>query len=331
MIFILVLAFNIALIAISLATGAGTISFEELFYFLGNSLNDDSIKYIFSDLRIPRTFALMSIGLSLGYCGIVLQTLLDNPLSEPYTLGLSGGATLGAVLALLIGIQPVWLSLPAGSILGCVLITIMVLGFSQKKMLWKSNSMILVGVMISLFCGAFVTLIISLLEPSKMQLAIFWMMGQVGSPRDQWWMYLFLLFAIAISFGFFNRVHLDRFLLGEDLATNLGTNTKKIRMIFIVLVCLLTSISVSIAGLVGFVGLVAPHITYALLKTRRHAKTLALSPLVGSALFLISDILSRLMSKDIEIPAGSLMALIGAPILIYFLVVGFKSKAVHSA
>lgn len=331
MILALVIILNIALITVSLATGAGTISFEELFSFLGNNLGDESIKYIFSDLRIPRTFALMSIGLSLGFCGVILQTLLDNPLSEPYTLGLSGGATLGAVLALLIGIQPVWLSLPIGSILGCVVITALVLGFSQKKLLWKSNSMILVGVMISLFCGAFVTLIISLLEPSKMQLAIFWMMGQVGSPRDSWWIYLFILFIFSIVCGLSNKVHLDRFLLGEDLAINLGTNTKKIRMIFIILVCLLTSISVSIAGLVGFVGLVAPHITYALLKTRRHSKTLILSPLVGSALFLVSDILSRLMSKDVEIPAGSLMALIGAPLLIYFMVSGFKSKAGHNA
>jgi ABC-type Fe3+-siderophore transport system permease subunit len=327
MILLAVLLINIGLIATSLAAGAGHISFAELYSFLSSSLNDQTLSYIYSDLRIPRTFALVSIGLSLGYCGVILQTILDNPLSEPYTLGLSGGATLGAVLALLIGIQPVWLSLPAGSILGCLLVTIFILSLSQRKILWKSNSMILIGVMISLFCGAFVTLIISFLEPSKMQLAIFWMMGQVGSPRDHWWTYLFLLFIFAFVFGHLNRVHLDRLLLGEDLAINLGTNTKKLRLKFIILVCLLTAASVSIAGLVGFVGLVAPHITYAVLKTRRHTKTLLLSPLVGSALFLISDIVSRLLSTDIEIPAGSLMALIGAPILVWFLLKGFRSEA----
>jgi ABC-type Fe3+-siderophore transport system permease subunit len=326
MILILALIINLLLIFTSIATGAGHISYHEFFSYLTNTLNNPSLEYIFSDLRLPRTFALVSIGLSLGYSGIILQTLLDNPLSEPYTLGLSGGATLGAVLALLLGIEPIWLSLPIGSILGCVSVTIFVLGFSQRKFLWKSNSMILVGVMISLFCGAFVTLIISLLEPSKMQLAIFWMMGQVGSPRDAWWIYLFLLFAVGLIFGFSNRIHLDRFLLGEDLALNLGTNTKKMRLIFVILVCLLTAMSVSIAGLVGFVGLVAPHISYALLKTKRHGKTLLVSPLIGSALFLISDILSRLMSTDVEIPAGSLMAIIGAPILIWFLVRNFKSK-----
>lgn len=326
MIFGLLLIINILLVVVSFSTGSGNISFSELFSFVSNSLNDESLKYIFWDLRIPRTFALVSIGLSLGYSGVILQTILDNPLSEPYTLGLSGGATLGAVLALLLGIEPVWLSLPLGAVLGCFLVTAFVLSLSQRRILWKSNSMILIGVMISLFCGALVTLIISLLEPSKMQLAIFWMMGQVGTPRDSWWIYLFLLYTAVFIFGALNRTHLDRFLLGEDLAINLGTNTKKLRTQLVILVCLLTSISVSIAGLVGFIGLVAPHISYAIAKTRRHEKTLLIAPLVGSALFLIADILSRLMSSDIEIPAGSLMALIGAPILVYFLLKGFKGR-----
>lgn len=326
---ILFVFINILLIFLSLATGAGEVSFQELFSFLGTN-SDSTINYIFSDLRFPRTMALVFIGLSLGYSGVILQTLLDNPLSEPYTLGLSGGATLGAVIALLFGIQPVWLSLPLGSVLGCVLVTAFVLGFSTKSRLWKSNSIILIGVMISLFCGAFVTLIISLLEPSKMQLAVFWMMGQVGSPRDHWWMFLALAFLISFIIGLTKQVHLDRFLLGEETALNLGTNTKKHRLLFIVLVCLLTSMSVSIAGLVGFVGLVAPHITYLLLKTRRHAKTLVLAPLIGSILFLLADIVSRLMSKDIEIPAGSLMALLGAPILIWFLTKKFSSSRTRS-
>ena len=178
MIFSILLLLNILLVIFSLATGAGTISFEELLLFISGGLESESFKYIFWDLRIPRTFALVSIGLSLGYSGVILQTILDNPLSEPYTLGLSGGATLGAVVALLFGINPIWLSLPLGAVLGCFLVTAFVLSLSQKKILWKSNSMILIGVMISLFCGALVTLIISLLEPAKMQLAIFWMMDK---------------------------------------------------------------------------------------------------------------------------------------------------------
>ncbi len=317
---------NILLLLFSLATGAGHISFTEMFSHILSSSNDEAFRYILWELRLPRSLALISIGLSLGYCGVILQTILDNPLSEPYTLGLSGGATLGAVVALMFGIEPTWASLPLGAVIGCFIVTFFVLGVSQKKILWKSNSMILIGVMISLFCGALVTLIISLLEPSKMQLAIFWMMGQVGTPRDHWWPFLLLLFMFCFVFGISKRVHLNRFLLGEDLAINLGTDTKKLRTQLVILVCLLTSTSVSIAGLVGFIGLVAPHISYALTKTRRHEKTLVFAPLIGSSLFLIADIISRLLSSDMEIPAGSLMALIGAPILVYFLLQGFKGR-----
>lgn len=327
----LFLILNLAMIAVSLATGAGQTSFQELFSFLNSSLSDPTLNYIFSGLRIPRTFALVSIGLSLGYSGVILQTLLNNPLSEPYTLGLSGGATLGAVLALLIGAEPIWLTLPFGATLGCFLVTLFILVFSRKVILWKSNSMILIGVMVSLFCGAFVTLIISLLEPSKIQLAIFWMMGQVGSPRDAWWPYLFLIFIASFGYALLNRIHLDRILLGDEIASNLGTDINSKRNIFIILVCFLTAMSVSIAGLVGFVGLVSPHISYALLKSRRHSKTLILSPLVGSFLFLTSDIISRKIATDTEIPAGSLMALIGAPILVWFLIKGFKKSAVRNA
>lgn len=317
---------NLTLFLLSIAAGAGQISFQEIFSSLSDPANNESLQYILWNLRLPRTLALVSIGLSLGFSGVILQTILDNPLSEPYTLGLSGGATLGAVLALLFGIDPAWISLPAGAVLGCIIVTLFILSVSQKKILWKSNSMILIGVMVSLFCGALVTLAISLLEPSKMQLAIFWMMGQVGTPRDHWWFFLFALYLAVFIFGFMKRNHLDRFLLGEDLAINLGTNTKKLRTQLIILVCFLTSLSVSIAGLVGFIGLVAPHISYALAKTRRHEKSLLLAPLIGSALFLIADIISRLLSADMEIPAGSLMALIGAPTLIYFLMKGFKRR-----
>ncbi len=129
--------------------------------------------------------ALVSIGLALGFSGTLLQTLLDNPLSEPYTLGLSGGATLGAVLALMFGIKPIWLTLPMGAVLGCVLATLLVLYFLKNKILWKANSIILIGVMISLFCGSFVTLIISLLEPTQVQLAVYWMLGKVVKENEK--------------------------------------------------------------------------------------------------------------------------------------------------
>ncbi len=323
----LLLLLNITFIFISLSVGAAHISISDLWSSLFNPHSSDSF-FILTELRFPRTMALVSIGLALGFSGTLLQTLLDNPLSEPYTLGLSGGATLGAVLALMFGIKPIWLTLPMGAVLGCVLATLLVLYFLKNKILWKANSIILIGVMISLFCGSFVTLIISLLEPTQVQLAVYWMMGQVGSEKDLWWPALFVIFVFSLFLGLRHHVDLDRILLGEDTAINLGTNVSSVRLLFILIVCLLTSLAVSIAGLVGFVGLVAPHVSYHILGTRRHYKTLLASPLVGSLLFLSADILARTFSYDIEIPSGSLMALLGAPILIYYLVRGLKNAHV---
>jgi iron complex transport system permease protein len=323
--FLLLFLLNFFLIWLSLAIGAAHLSFSQIFQTLLHPGENPETFYILSSLRFPRTMALVSIGLSLGFAGVILQTLLDNPLSEPYTLGLSGGATLGAVIALLAGVQPVWLTLPFGAVAGCVLSTAIVLYFLNQKILWKTNSIILIGVMISLFCGSFVTLIISALEPAQVQTAIYWMMGQVGSSRDHWWPALAIAFVISIFLGIRKSLHLDRLLLGEDSASNLGTDVHHLRVLFIVVVCVLTALAVSIAGLVGFIGLVSPHISYQLFRSRRHRKTLLSSSLVGSILFLCADILARLLSRDIELPSGSLMAILGAPILVYYLVKGMKS------
>lgn len=311
---LILILINIFLVVVSLATGPGEISFSELF-----GPHSETFRYILFDLRVPRTLALFFIGGSLALCGVLLQTLLNNPLSEPYTLGLSGGSTLGAVIFLFLNLEPVWLSLPLGATIGSVVVTLFILAGMKKNSFFKKNSLILTGVMISLFCGSVVTFLVSMLDPSRMQLAIFWMMGQVGSPRDHWWAALSVFFFIAFLLSSKNSLHLDRLLLGEETAQNLGSPVAKIKIFIIITACLLTSMSVSIAGLVGFVGLIAPHFSYLFFKTRRHSVTLTTSSLLGSILFLTSDIFSRLLSQENEIPAGSLMALMGAPILIYLL------------
>ena len=153
------------------------------------------------------------------------------------------------------------------------------------------------------------------------------MLGQVGTGKDHWWVYLFGVFIVVRLVCVFNQNNLDKILLGDDIAISLGTPVGRLRVFVIVSVCILTSISVAIAGLVGFVGLVAPHVGYLLLKTRRHKWTLGLSSLLGANLFLISDILARHFSKDVPLPSGSVMAIIGAPMLIFLLI---KRDHAHS-
>ncbi len=312
----LFLALILLLAFVSMNVGASSVGFQNLIMYLKGQALEPSVKYILSDLRLPRTIALIAVGLSLGLCGVLLQTILENSLAEPYTLGVSGGAALGAVVAFIFSTS---LGLPLGAFFGAFLVTGIVLFVTKLSGSWKSNVLILVGVMVSLFCGSLVTILVSVLDPSKMQIVLFWMMGQVGSTRDTWSPYLVLLFAIIYLFVFFKRDQLDRLLLGDEQASSLGINVNKLKIEVIVCVCLLTAFSVSIAGLIGFVGLVAPHLSYLLLKTRRHRLTLTAAPLVGAAMFLMSDVVVRAFSRDIEFPSGGVMSLMGAPLLVYLL------------
>lgn len=301
---------------LSMTIGASSVGPIDIFSYFTQKNLDPSVKYIIQDLRLPRTLALIAIGFSLALSGVLLQTVLDNPVAEPYTLGVSGGAALGAVLTLILSTQ---FGLPLGAFFGSLVVTVLIILIAQYSGSWKSNSLILVGVMLSLFCGSIVTILVSLLEPSKMQIVMYWMMGQVGSPRDHWWGFLMILFFVIYFSFLLQGKHLDRMLLGEEQALNLGTQTKTVKLKVILTVCALTAFSVSIAGLIGFIGLVAPHISYLLLRSRRHKWTLTLAPLVGASLFLVSDITVRILSKEVEFPSGGVMSLIGAPALIYLL------------
>lgn len=305
----------ILLAVASLFIGSADIYFNDFFQ------PGTDAHFILTEFRMPRTVALIAIGASLALCGVLLQTLLGNPLAEPFTLGLSGASTLGSVLFLFFGFSPEWLSLPLGALLGSFAAMFLILSV-QKVISTKSHILILTGVMVSFFAGALVTFIVSIMSPQQMQTALYWMMGQVGSPRDVWSYFLLPFFIIIFIYFYKRRIHLDRILLGDDTALNLGTRIKKEKFLLILFCSVLTAFCVSISGLVGFVGLVAPHLCYLLFKTRRHSLTLVAAPLLGAILFLSSDIISRWISPDSDIPAGSLMALIGAPILILFLLKG---------
>src|SRR5690606_34205220 len=131
-----------------------------------------------------------------------------NPLAEPYTLGISGGAALGAVVAIFFGLGVI--GVPMGALVGCVIVTIAILRLSRNSSLLKSRTLILAGIMVSLFCGSVVTLIVSMLDPIKVQTAVYWMMGQVGTARDSSWPYLLAIFLGLYTYFYFQDKNLDR-------------------------------------------------------------------------------------------------------------------------
>lgn len=301
-------------VACSFFVGSGAVGLKAFF-----ERSDQVSHFIIWNLRFPRTMSCFAVGFALGLSGRLLQSLLQNPLAEPYTLGISGGATLGAVGAIFFVIEPFTYTVPGGALIGSVLATLLLLYFSRISHLWRSRMLVLMGLLISLFCGSLVTLFLTWMRPHELQHALAWMMGQVGTERDQMWPVLLIVGAVSWIWAYKNSRDLDALLLGEELAVGSGFRLTAIRRNVIVIVAILTALSVSIAGLIGFVGLLAPHFAETLSNTIRHRTSLLLSGFCGAALLLLSDLIGRALGGGEELPVGGIIAVIGAPTLIYLM------------
>jgi len=286
-------------------------------YSLLEHLTDPTHRSILLEIRLPRALLLIFVGASLALSGALLQTLLQNPLAEPYTLGLSGASSLGATLSIFLKLEPHAVFVPLLASTFCFSATFIIL--KLQKYLKGAHSLILAGVMISLFCGSIVILLMALLDPFQTQGALFWMMGQVGTSKDLWWPALALIFILTYFVIQNSHRDLDRLLIGQDIAHTLIKKPEFLKRKIIFIATLLCAASVSIAGLIGFVGLLAPHISLYFHKTPLHRNHLRHTCIIGSLLLLSSDVLARLLSSYQELPTGSLIAVLGAPLLIYFL------------
>lgn len=312
--FLVLLITLVSLIFISLSIGSSGLSFFEL-------ISSDSIfeKTIFYDLRLPRTMLAVFVGCLLAGSGLLLQSLLQNPLSEPYTLGLSGGASLGTVLFIALGVSTDFVAI--GSFLGCWAVTLLIL--KARKIIFNSRSLILFGVMISFLCGAIVTLLITLLEPQNLPTAMFWLIGQVGY-HGKYWPLVAVCFFVVLIWVVKNHKKLDMFLIDTKTANAIRKDSG-VRTSVILLVSLMTSVAVCFSGLIGFVGLLTPHIAKMYLKTSKHLSSFLFSSILGGIFLLLADVLARWLGGDLDIPAGSITAIVGAPFFIYIL---FSKRAV---
>ncbi|MBK9293814.1 MAG: iron ABC transporter permease [Oligoflexia bacterium] len=310
----------------SLKLGTIKISWQDLFLWLTNSptLN---VETVLSKIRLPRAFAALFVGGGLALSGAVLQSVLKNPLADSYTLGISGGSAVGASVVLFFSLTPQIFWVPVLSNLGAFFVLALVLWLSHKSIQLQSRSLILVGIMLSLFFGALSVFMVSLLPADKAQSALMWLLGEFGSPRDSWTGLLFLITLPIVVLVFLKEKVLDALSLGEVKALSFGFKPKNEKMILVTLSTVLTSLAITLSGLVGFIGLVAPHIARRFLKTSKHLHILFSSSLIGASLLLGADTLGRILIEDKEIPAGSLSALIGAPVLIYLLVRRSNVKA----
>ena len=263
------------------------------------------------NLRLPRVTVAILVGAGLGLSGAALQGTMRNPLAEPYLLGVSGGAAVGAVIASAMGVAAALLPLAAfaGAIVA-VLAAFFVARAAGSR--GDPRVLLMAGVVVGAFANAAIMVLLANAEPNTVRNALWWMMGSVGDAT--WSQSLWLAVYLAVGGGALILVgrEIDVLALGEDAAAGLGLDVDvAIRRVFLI-ASLVAAATVAAAGLIGFVGLVVPHIVRAT-GLRRHRALLVGSALVGATLVVCADLLGRTLRPPAELPLGAVTALIGVP------------------
>lgn len=270
-------------------------------------------------IRIPRTVMAFLVGGSLGICGVALQSILRNPLAEPYTLGISGGASLGITVSTVVQMQN-FLGAYAHPLMGFIgaLTSIIVVYVLSMRRSFNPNSMILFGIVVSLVFSSIVLFIFSLLDPDKMQLTLMWLMGDLASLDISLIpFYIPLLLVPSVILLFFGK-ELDILSLGGEKAYYLGVNPPRTYKILFVLTSILTGLCVSASGIIGFVGLIVPHVLRNIIGAT-HTRLLFSSYIGGAFFLIISDVFSRYLLYPVELPVGVITGIFGGFILLFLL------------
>ncbi|MCC4117417.1 iron ABC transporter permease [Aromatoleum toluclasticum] len=266
------------------------------------------------ELRLPRAVAVFVCGGLLALAGALMQVLLRNPLADPYVLGVSGGAAVGALAAMLAGLSP-W-AVDGAAFGGALAAMLVVFGLAHGDGSWTQTRLLLTGVIVAAGCGAAVTLMLSLATDTRLQSMLFWLMGDAsGASRP--WPALVVLVAGLVAVLPVAR-DLNVLARGETAASALGVRVRRLRYLLYVLASLLTAAAVTLVGSVGFVGLIVPHLVrFALGNDQRQLLPAAL--LAGGTLLTLADTAARTVMAPVQLPVGVLTALIGVPVFLFLL------------
>ena len=302
-------------VAACLVTGlaVGTVPLSPAEVWRGIWRPDAHGSAIVRDLRAPRVLLAFFVGGSLAVCGAALQAMIRNPLAEPYLLGLSGGAGLGAVLAIATHAASTW-AVPLAAFVGAVSAVAMVyrLSLVAGRRL-DPRVLLLSGVVVGSFAGALMSAIIVLSPAPEIRNAFLWLLGGFGSAS---WQSLAVFTAYAVLplvIIAYRARSLDLLALGDEPAHHLGADVERTRRIVYVCTALLTAASVATCGIIGFVGLVVPHAVRTVARPL-HRTLLPLVFAVGGAFLVLSDVVSRTVVRPLELPVGVITALVGVPL-----------------
>ncbi|MEM7054957.1 MAG: iron ABC transporter permease [Pseudomonadota bacterium] len=279
--------------------------------------DDEASQRILLELRLPRAIAALVTGALLGLAGAVMQVLLRNPLADPYVLGVSGGASAFVLAGMLFGLA--WLPTPLLAFSGALISMAVVFILGRGPGPWSSLRMLLTGVVMAAGWGAIITLMLALGPDRSLRGMLYWLMGDLSyASLSAWW--LLPLTALTALLALRGR-SLNVLTAGETQARLLGENTNRRYLELYLIASLLTALAVSIAGTIGFVGLVVPHLMRLLLGAD-HRILLPASALFGGAFLLLADTLARTILSPRQLPVGVLTAIIG---VVLFLLLLYRS------
>lgn len=280
----------------------------------------DAIHDVVWLIRLPRLILAVGVGMALSVCGVVMQAVVKNPLADPYILGVSSGASLGATLAIVLGVGAVFGHDSVGlmGFAGAFLASMAVLGLSSIGGRSNSIKLLLAGMAVAALAGAFSNFVIYLANDNATKAVVQWTMGSLAGAK---WSTNGIVCAVTVFASLFLWTQyrtLNLMLVGDDTAITLGTDLRRWRIIYLVITSLMMGFAVYAAGMIGFVGLVIPHICRMIFGTD-HKRLIPICALAGAIFLIWADVACRVVLQGQELPIGVFTAMIGAPVFVYLM------------
>jgi len=308
----------VAVAMLGLSFGSVRLPLSHVFgAIVGGGQMSETDRTIVVGLRLPRVLLAMVVGAGLSVAGLVFQALLRNPLAEPYILGISSGGTTGALVALLLTSAASVITTPLASFAGSAAVMLLVYTLAHRQGRMDTYALLLSGVMVGAFFNAAVLLIIAV-SNQEMRNAFLWLMGNLSNARMDSLTIVGPGVLVAVGFLVANAKAYNLIATGEESAMQLGVNVPVLKRATYLLGSFITGLVVSVSGVVGFVGLIIPHICRMLFGPD-HRVLLPASLLLGASFMILADLLARTMLAPAEIPVGAVTAAIGAPLFVYLL------------
>jgi len=298
------------LLGLSLAIGSFRLTPSQILDALGSG-TPTLARDIVMELRLPRAMSAMAVGGLLALSGALLQVLLRNPLADPYVLGISGGASVFALVAIMVGLPVAGVG--GAAALGAFATCLLVFALAQGRGGWTATRLLLTGIVVAAGTGSVVSLLLATSDDADLRGMVFWLLGDLS--RAQGWPWLLALLGLATIVGAALGRHLNVMARGITQAASVGLDVRRFQLLLFMLSSLLAGVAVSTAGSIGFVGLVTPHLVRLMLGSDNRI-VLPVSALLGGILLMAADLASRVLIAPRQLPVGALTAIVGVPVFL---------------